>query len=73
MSIHKEQAIRNSSLNLSGALLSSCQLKLALQSKYLDLCSGSAAAGNKSTTRPPLPRRGAEENGKKQAETGGSG
>jgi len=31
-------------------------------------CSGSAAAGKKSATRPPLLRRGVEEDGKKQAE-----
>ena len=36
-------------------------------------CYGLAADGNKSATCRPSPRRGAEENGKKQAETGGSG
>ena len=36
-------------------------------------CYGLAAAGNKNATCPPSPRWGVEENGKKQAETGGSG
>lgn len=37
MSIHNEQVLGNFSLNLSGALLSSCQLELALQSKHPEI------------------------------------
>jgi len=52
-----------------------CQLSLghSNQGFMVSVCYGLAAAGNTSATGPPLPRRGAEANGKKQAETGGSG
>jgi len=40
-------------------------LHLSLQLKTQHCVLVSAAAGNKSATRPPFPRRGAEENGKK--------
>ena len=40
---------------------------------HIYMCYVLAAAGNKSATRLPLPHRGGEKNGKKQAETGGSG